>query len=34
MNTKSSKSTLRLVYPQWQGGDIVRLTPEIAGPSE
>lgn len=25
--------TIRLVYPQWQGGDITRWIPEISDPA-
>lgn len=25
--------TVRLIYPQWQGADIVRLVPEVKDPA-
>ena len=29
MNMEKNTSTLRLIYPQWQGADVVRLLPEL-----
>ncbi len=26
--------TVRLIYPQWQGADIVRLVPEVKDPAD
>ena len=31
---ENEKRTIRLIYPQWQGGDIVRWVPEIGNPDE
>lgn len=31
---EEEKSTVRLVYPQWQGGDVVRLLPEVECPED
>lgn len=31
---ENSNSTIRLIYPQWQGGSIVRLVPEVENPDD
>lgn len=31
---ENEKRTVRLIYPQWQGGDIVRWVPEIRNPDD
>lgn len=33
-NMEKSKSTVRLVYPQWQGADIAALVPEVPDPDD
>lgn len=31
---KQAKTTIRLIYPQWQGGDISHWLPEIPNPDD
>ena len=31
---KQAKTTIRLIYPQWQGGDINHWLPEIPNPDD